>query len=206
MTAYQGFDVLEIDADGRFSRIDDHDRELMVLGAGTGRRDTADLAGVSELTRGYAWTGLGLADVASLKAFMDSRKGRAVPFWLASLEHDLTLNGDFNAGHQFLDIQTIGYTANLWPYSGARRHLFLRPVAGGTPLYRKVTNAINNLNGTETLYLDSVLGVSVPRDLWMAGFLRLCRLEDDILSIAWQARSYQTASIRIRELPLEAPL
>jgi hypothetical protein len=207
VTIYQGFDVLEIDADGRFSRIDDHDREFMTLGAGTGRKETVDLAGVSELTRSYTWTGLGLADVGSLKSFMDSRLGRAAPFWLASLEHDMTLNGDFNAGHQFIDIQTIGYVASLWPYSGARRHVFLRPISGpAAPLYRKVTNAVNNLNGTETLYLDSVLGVSVPRDSWMVGFLRLCRLEEDSFTITWSSRGYQNGSIQLRELPLEAPL
>jgi len=206
METHLGLDVLEIDADGRFVRLDDHDRAAVVLSSGHGRKDTDDVSGETGLVREYAWTGLGLADVAALKAFVDARKGRAVPFWLPSLEHDLTLNGDHNSAHLFIDIVTIGYTENVYPYSGARRHLFFRPLLGGTAFYRKVTSAVNNLNGTETLYVDAALGVSVPVASWMVGFLRFCRLEEDEVEITWQARSYQTARIRIRELPFESPL
>lgn len=206
MATHQGLDVLEIDGDGRFERADAHDRAIVVLDAGHGRKDADDIEGVSGVHRDYLWTGLGLSDVAALKAFIDARKGRAVPFWLATLEHDVTLNGDHNAAHAFIDIVSIGYTENLFPYSGARRHLFFRSLATGAAFYRKVTSSVNNLNGTESLYLDSALGVSVPVADYMVGFLRLCRLEEDEVTISWSARSHQAARIRLHELPLEAPL
>jgi len=206
MTQYQGLDVLEIDADGSFARLDDHARGIEGIGADTGRREVDDVAGETGLVREYAWTGLGLADVAELKAFMDARRGRAIPFWLPSTLEDLTLNGDHLAAHLFIDIPTIGYASNLFPYTGARRHLFFRPIAGGASVYRKVINAMNNLIGTESLFLEAALGVDMPKSGWIVGFLRCCRLEDDELSINWRSRGYQTARIRVRELPLEAPL
>lgn len=202
---YQGFDVLEAQADGRLARIDAHEREMALMGPATGRIAIDDVQGVSELVREYAWTCLGPADVATLKAFIDARRGRAVPFWLPSMERDLELNGDFTAGHGFIDIETVGYTAQLFPWSGARRHLYLS-APGVTPIARKVTSAVNNLNGTESLYLDSPLGASFPKATTVVSFLRLCRKEDDGVSISWTSRGYQTATLSFRELPLEAPL
>lgn len=203
---YQGFEVLEAQADGRLARVDAHERAMALIGAPTGRVEMDDVEGVSELIRDYTWTCLGPADVSALKAFVDARRGRAIPVWLPTMERDLELNGDFTAGHGFIDVETIGYTAHLFPWSGARRHLCLRAGPGGTPIYRKVTSAVNNLNGTESLYLDSALGASFPKDVTVVSFLRLCRMDDDAISISWVSRGYQTATLRFRELPLEAPL
>jgi hypothetical protein len=205
-TTYQGFDVLEIEGDGRLARADAHERGMVAVGSPSGRRDVDDTAGVSELVREFQWTGLQLADVTALKAFMDARRGRAVPVWVASLEHDLELAVDHASAQAFLDVVTCGYAALLFPYSGARRHLSIRTLPGGAPIYRKVTAASNNLNGSESLSLDATLGADFARATTMVSFLRLCRLEEDSLSISWISRGYQSATLRFRELPHEASL
>lgn len=206
MTQYLGYDVLEAVADGRVSRVDSYERGMVSVGSPFGRLDVDDTEGVSEVVRAYAWTCIGLSEVAVLKAFVDARRGRQIPFWLPSLEHDLQLNGDHNSGHTFLDVVAVGYTEELWPYSGARRHLCIRNMLSGAVVYRKVTSSVNNLNGTESLYLDSPLGVDVPVAGWQVSFLRLCRMDEDGIDLSFDARDYAAATLRFRELPHEAPL
>jgi hypothetical protein len=203
---YLGYEVLEAEADGRLAREDSYEREIFIVGGGHGRTLLDDPQTAPELVRTYHWTCQSLADIAELKAFLDARLGRLVPFWLPSLEHDLTLAVDRDAAHTFLDVVTIGYAANLFPDTGARRHLSIRKVSDGTAIYRKVTSASNNLNGSESLHLDTSLGQAVTVAQWQVGFLRLCRLEDDVNAINYEARSYATCRLRVRELPHEAPL
>ena len=210
-TVYQGYDVLELPTDGSTGQEDQPERRFYLTDAATGKRVVDDPEAVSSGVLTYSWVCTTLAEIADLKTFLDARRGRAIPFWLPTFKHHLTLNGDHNSAHAFIDVKTFGYAANMWPSTGARRHLLFRSRAG-VLFYRKATSAVNNQNGTESVYLDATLGQSVTVADWMVGFLRLCRLDEDLTKLehlrggAGGGDRYMRALLRIRELPKEAPL
>lgn len=210
MNQYAGYDVLELPTEGSSGQEDQPERRFYLTDAGTGKRVADDPEAASSGILSYTWVCTSLSEIAELKAFLDARRGRAIPFWLPSFRHQLTLNGDHNPGHTFIDVKAYGYAVHMWPDTGARRHLFFRSRTA-VVFYRKATSAVNNQNGTESIYLNAPLGQDVTVADWMVGFLRLCRLEDDLTRIEHQkggagTERYARADLRLREIPKEAPL
>lgn len=203
-TFYLGFQVLEIEADGVEKPTDEISRSIQEVSS-VGRVDLDDHDGVSATLRELTWKCRGLLEIAALKAFLDTCDGRAIPFWLQAQARDLTLNADHAAASTGIVIKTMGYTADLFADTGARRHLCFRKVSDGTSFYRKVTGAVNNGNGTETLSLDATLGQNITIAGWIVTFLRYCRLEEDVTPITFLGAGYATARLRVHELPREAP-
>jgi hypothetical protein len=204
---YLGIDLLEIPGDGQVPRDDAFGRAFTLVGPGTGKRIPDDPVGVSSAVREYQWVGIGAADVQALKDFVDARKGRAHAFWLHTFEEDLRIASLALSGQSFIEIEAIGYAANLFPASAGRRHIAIINRVTGVTLIRKITAAENLLNGLESLTLDSPLTQTISGSAqWRTSFLRLCRLEDDAVVFAFDGRAYTTAQIRAREVPLEAPL
>ncbi len=59
---------------------------------------------------------------------------------------------------------------------------------------------------TETLTLDPVAARDYPMAQTVLSFLKLCRLEDDRVEIRYPSAEVAEATIRVRELPMEAPV
>ena len=59
---------------------------------------------------------------------------------------------------------------------------------------------------TETLTLDPVAVRDYSMDRTVLSFVKLCRLEDDRVEISYPSAQVAQATIRVRELPLEAPV
>lgn len=209
MSQYAGIDILEIEGNGTSPREDSFSRGIRLVGPPTGKTLVDDQHGVSGALREFEWMGQGAADVAAFKAWLDARKGRAKPFWLDSCQEDLTVPVGVTqlSGTDVLNIVAVGYADNLFPGTGARRHVCITNRKTFVKIRRKVTSASNNLNGTEDLKLDSALSSTVAGPAnWMVGFMRLCRMEDDVVSIEFTGRGYASAKFRAREIPKEAPL
>jgi len=210
MVQYLGFDVLELPTDGGSGQEDQPERRFYLIDPGTGKRVADDPEAVSSGVLSYAWICTTLAELADLRAFLDARRGRAVPFWLPTFKHHFTLNTDHAGANTSLVVKFFGYASNMWPGTGARRHILFRSKAG-TVFYRKALSAVNNGDGTESVVLDAALGQTVTVADWIVGFLRLSRLEEDLTRIE-HARGgasvdrYARATLRVRELPKEAPL
>ncbi len=130
---YLGHDVLTLDYN-RVGAIEERlKRKFVLLDSKTGKRVSDEQAPAPAGSRPFTWTALGRTEIATMRAFLDARVGRAVPFWLPSFQWDLAL--------------------------------------------------------AEVL-----------------SFLKLCRLEDDRVEISYPSGSVAEATIRVREVPLEAPL
>jgi hypothetical protein len=178
-------------------------RRLSEMNNQTGIRvvDVAD--DTDSLTRAFQWTGTDRTEALLRRRFFSNRAGRLSSFWLPTWEQDLRLASNYSSGAGTIVVAFAGYSALAFPGGPWRRHLQLRGDSR-TWYRRKVTNAVDNGNGTETLTLDS----SVPENMTAPGFvsfLRLCRFDQDETTVEWSGERYSRASMPARELPKEVP-
>ncbi|HEY6108689.1 MAG TPA: hypothetical protein VIV56_07285 [Gemmatimonadales bacterium] len=202
-TQYQGLDVLEV-LPNRDRDIDyDIERKQFLLDSLTGKRltDASEVAPVENAP--FVWYCSSRADVAVLRGFLDARIGRAVPFWRPTLNADFTLDGAALAAATTLTVKSWGYAATVFPLGAARRHIAVRP-PGGLPEYHKITAAVDNEDGTETLTITPGLALDAPADA-LVSFMLLCRLADDLADLEWGSGQFAECVLGLTELPRETP-
>ena len=146
----------------------------------------------------YHFEGLNRTQVAELRAFVDLHCGALKPFWVPSYEADLTLAADAASGATSLSVVDNGYAANLWPGTGARRHLALY-----RPDLALVLTKVSAASGG-TLTVTPGLSAARPATSTVS-FLRLVRMVD-VLEIEWRSCHVAAAELAVVELPAEAPL
>lgn len=204
MITYQGYDILEDEPNGRDPRDDAQERKSNVLDNQTGKRFSESPWAAPPVTFPFSWFCQSRAEVAAFLSFVDARRGRLIPVWIPSREMALTPT----VSPAFLDtlrINEMGYTDFAFPGGGGRRHVWVwSPYSHTTKRYRKVTAAVKNGDGTETLTLDTALDVNATTT-WLYGFLRLCRLDEDVPVVEWHSPRLAEVTLMLRELPGEAP-
>lgn len=200
MTAYLGLDVLEVSPNMNEIPERSFRRSLAVLDPGLGARGIAARDAAPKVARTFPWTCKDRAEIADLKAFLDARKGQAIPFWLPSRRRDLLLSQPVGATDTGILIQAMGYTRLLFP-AKARRHLAF--LVGSTWVLRAVAAASEGAT-TETLTLSSTPGVALPLGTLISQLL-LCRLAADEVEIVYITDSVAEARIPYVEIPQEAP-
>lgn len=205
---YLGFDVLELNYNRSDSISERVDRKAARLDNRTGEKFFDEQAPAPNPTRPFIWTAIGRAEMAAMRAFLDARKGRAVPFWFPSLQWDLTLAEDLQSGVSIATIVWARYTEQMFGTTAGRRHVALWPYRLATPLAPyKIADANDPANGlTESLTLSPAASQIYPKDTTVISFLKLCRLENDQVEISYPSSDVAEAVIQVREIPLEAPL
>jgi hypothetical protein len=134
---YLGIDVL----DGAVHNLRDPISESFgrlgtLLENPTGRRAFDDHAGIAVPVRNFTWSATTRASCNALRAFLDARLGRLVPFWVPTYRWDLQLSQDVAATSANLFLEQAGYEQFLSLYS-ARHYLAVYP-PGGTLQIRKI--------------------------------------------------------------------
>ncbi len=205
--SYLGYDVLELN----YNRVGAFDerlrRKFVLLKSKTGRRITDEQSPAPAPSRPFTWTAIGRNEIAAMRAFLDARRGRAVPFWLPSFQWDLALADDVAQNQSSATIHWVRYKQQMWGATGARRHLALWSLGNGTMEYCRITEAIDLANyKTETLTLDPIAQREYARDRTVLSFLKFCRLDEDRTEISYPNPQVAEATIRVREIPLEAPM
>lgn len=204
---YLGYNVLVLNYNRLGSFEERFRRKFVLLDPKTGKRVSDEQAPAPAASRPFTWTALGRAEIAAMRAFLDARVGRAVPFWLPSFQWDLALTEDVLQNQAIVTIRWVRYGQQMWGTTGARRHVALWSLGvGAMDLYRiaGATDPADYL--TETLTLDPVAVRAYPKATTVVSFLKLCRLEDDRVEISYPSGSVAEATIHLRELPLEAPV
>ncbi len=203
MATYLGYDVIDVQGDSSQGRgVDESERRIVLVSSAVGRSALGYSEPEPRLARGVRWACAGFAEVKTLRDFLDARKGRAVPFWMPSWQRDFTFSALPGAGDSWT-IFDIGYTA-VFSLGNARRHVWARTPTGNTIGFAKVLGAVNNGNGTETLTID-VPPLNIAASTYTYGFLRLCRLAEDLTPITWHSRAYAVGFFRAVEVPNEVP-
>ena len=203
---YLGYDVLELNYN-RVGGIEERlHRKFVLLDPKTGKRVTDEQSPAPAAGRPFTWTALGRAEITAMRAFLDARAGRAVPFWLPSFQWDLTLTEDILEAQAIATVRWVRYTQQMWGTTGARRHVALWTLGNGATDYYRIADADDPAGyETESLTLDPAAVRSYSKDTTVVSFLKLCRLEDDRVEISYPTGRAAEATIRVRELPLEAP-
>lgn len=193
---YIGFDVLGMTPNSEEALTRKSTTKVSVVASTVGARRVFDKRGVPITRTTLKLLAMSPAAIAELRAFIAARRGRVVPFWVASQKTDLVLASAASAGDSTLIIKSTGYAANQ--FKGKRRHI----VVGGQ--LARITGAVANGNGTETLQLASQLQAPSPAGAGIS-FMLLCRLADDEATLSYPAQGIAELSIDAVELPHETP-
>lgn len=117
----------------------------------------------------------GRAAISIFYGWLNARIGRTVPLWVSTGENDLDMTA--SSGNS-MTLSGTTYTKNYNLHS-ARKHLRVVQTSGAI-VKTKITAAVNNGNGTETLTNTVATGFPVTS----ISFLRYCRLSTDSIEIA----------------------
>jgi len=204
MTTYAGYDVLEVKPSRDGARRDDYNRSFAILGNKRGARKSDDRAQATITGRPFMWHAYTRAEVSVLRAFLLARRGRAVPFWVATDDADLIPTVAIGSTDTAITIKAAAYTQQCFARR-ARRRLAFNDRSRGATVYAKVTSAVDNGNGTETLTLSAAIGATIALPNLVISYLLLCRLGDDIANIRWETASVASAELHFVEVPNEVP-
>jgi hypothetical protein len=205
--SYLGYDVVELNYNRVGAFEERLKRKFVLLSSKTGRRIADEQAPAPAALRPFTWTAIGRDEIAAMRTFLDARKGRAVPFWLPSFQWDLALAEDIAQNQSGATIRWVRYKQQMWGTTAARRHLALWSLGSSVMDYCKIIGATDPANYlTETLTLDPVAQRDYSRSQTVLSFLKLCRLDEDRVEVTYPSPQVAEATIRVHELPLEAPL
>lgn len=134
--------------------------------------------------------------------WLAERRGQYAPFWMPTWRRDFQLAADADASATTLVVYDTGYTESGFT-TEARRHLaVIVPANGARTVYpRRIEDAEDNGDGTETLTLESAIGVALTAQHAVISFLVLARLTDDEHTIHWHHPTLAVTETRVAELP-----
>jgi len=202
-TQYRGLDVLEVAPNFANAIKRTSSRSLIVLDAKTGDVTVETKSASPIAATSIEWFLADRASIANFRDFLDRRKGRLVPFFAPSWDADLVLARDVLATDSTIRVQANGYSALLFP-SVSRRDLAFLAVTGSR-VYARVSNAVNNGDGTETLTLSAPIGTAFTASATQVSILELVRLGSDDLDLSWSSSTFSESSLPIVGVPREVP-
>ena len=175
------------------------DAQTGAVALDTGARSTPTLA------IPYAQKFANRAQVSEWWGFLDLRQGRRVPFWMPSWEKDfqpITINNGFTG--------SIVYTANGYAdwvdVASGRKDIAIIYLQTGQVYTQghhqriRITAAVNNGNGTETIDCPLTFVYDADKALVRISFLRFCRLDSDTAEIAWKTSCIAQTRQTMREM------
>ena len=110
------------------------------------------------------------AAISEFYGWMDARQGKQNPVWIVSQESDLNV---IARSGTTITIDYIGYAARYNVHS-ARRHIAFKKT-DATYVYKMITAAVDNGDGTETLTVDSPPTLAT---IAKTSFLKFCTAPD----------------------------
>jgi hypothetical protein len=200
-TLYRGHDLLTVMPNGREDRNQDAVTAVYMLDSLTGQVFGAErwVSPVHEWP--FLWF---LPDRSTINDFLwwvAERRGRYAPCWVPTWRRELTLRTAAGTADTTLTIEAVDYTANLFPLESRRHIAAVIPASGVYTVYpRRVTAAVDNGDGTETLTLESAFGVALDSKSVLC-FVVLCRLAEDGVVLSWPHPFAAEARTRFVELP-----
>jgi len=193
---YRGYAVL-LAANNWADGVDvDYTRKLRMLDSVTGRRFADDLSGVAAVRRTRRRLMRSRTEVAQYKRWLAARAGRLSAFWLPSGQDDLLIVSPIASGDAAITVENRGYAASL-PAAIGRRDIIITTTTGQRYM-RRITGATENDAATETLAIDSALGVTLtPQQVQQVSFMVLARLAGDAVEIAWHTDEIAESQIGV---------
>lgn len=196
-TAYRGQPVL-LDAPDWSGEPDvDFTRKLAALDFGTGLRVFDDESDKPEIVQAHRWFLDTRAKIAAFRSWLYARAGKFAAVWVPTWVRDLTMTSNLGAGGTSFTVENVGYTRQV----GARVHRrdVRIELMTGQVFYRRITGSAEVNDDTETISIDTALGVAVtPADVARISFMSLCRLDGDGVELAWFTGDAAQAATNMR--------
>lgn len=121
------------------------------------------------------------------KAFLAACRGRQVSFLLPTWHEDLVVHTQPTSTALVVEANDVvgNYVTDWWP---SRAHRWIRcAMTDGSVLVRRITAAVDNLDGTLGLTLDVAIDTaSSAPDIVRIEFLQRCRLADDAVTFEYE--------------------
>lgn len=162
-------------------------------------------------THELAWPASDRATLVAVEEFLAACAGRFGAYWLPTLRDDFTVVA---AGLNTRTVASWGYASTVFPafsaVAGGDHLLAIRP--DGTYRIRRITAAVDNGDGTDTLTLSTALGTDIgtasqtllsPAARFM--LLRLARLDTDTITTTYTHGECATIRVPAVEIPRETP-
>lgn len=138
----------------------------------------------SDMQRRHTFVIKSIGERQWLRKFWQTVRGKQVAFLCPTWKPDLVAAATPGLGSTTLLINSTPDYVTTWFPSSAHRHLQLN-LTDGTTLYVKVTAAVDNGNGTQSLTVSVAFG-SLP-GIDSISLLEQVRFDNDELAIAWQS-------------------
>jgi hypothetical protein len=204
-TQFKGYDVLEIPPNWDGAPLKrSYKRSLVTIDPKVGPIQVIDKGGSPVVGQEFPWWLHTHPVVTAFRAFILRRRGQLVPFWIPTWDQDLVLANNVGPSDSGITIKSEFYSRFFFP-NAARRFLAFIPADLSGNVYRKITAAADNGDGTEGLTLESATGKSFPKGSTMISFLTLARLADDRVAIKWDSCEHAEALLSLQEVPRELP-
>lgn len=204
LAVFNGFNVLEVSPNWEAEMKRGYNRSMVILDPKIGPITAVDKGGTPLVSQEFPWWLSNHAAVTQLRAFLIAQFGRLRPFWIPTWDQDLVLNADVGASDTGITIQSEFYTRFFFP-SKARQYIAFIPTDGSGNVYRKITGAVDNGDGTESLILASPTGKAFSHTQTQISFLTLARMASDDNEITWFANDLAQANLQLQEVPREVP-
>lgn len=196
---YRGFPVLMTASNWAEDLDAEHSRKLVELDYLTGRRALDDLSGTGSVRRVHHWLLNGRDAIAEFRAWLAARAGKLKPFWLPSFQADLELTSPIGAFDSAITVDNRSFAANGG--AGIGRQDIVIATTNGQHYLRRVTGVTALTDTTESVAIDSVLGVAILQtQIRYIAFMKLVRLDTDAVEIAHHTDQLAEVSLTLRSL------
>lgn len=202
MATYRGFDVLEIRPDRGEAMRAKSSGLVNLRDNRTEARSQDDRAGFPIRSVSFTFSAANRTDAEAFRSFIESRMGRAIPFWVPTWQADLVLDSSASIGATSLSVKYCGYSVNQYIRTH-RRDLSLYKY-DGTFQRRRVSGVLAGTT-TESLSLDSALSAALAPGSCLVSFLTFCRLASDEAKWKWLSCDVLEAAVEMVEVPWEVP-
>jgi hypothetical protein len=198
---FQGLDVLTVPPNvGDTELTEEYERDMDTVDQGKGSWAVYDHSDGPMVTRPYSVLCKTRQEIMNLLAFLETRKGKLMPFWMPTWSKDLEQVQDMGASDLNILVKNIGYTRYIKQHANRSVVIFF-PADNSTPIIKTITGSAESSNNTETISFDSSFGsIKKPADFKAISFLTYCRMDQDAFELVWHSDSIATMNFRVREV------
>lgn len=158
--------------------------DVRVVDMQTGMFRLIPQAGFSNIGRSHVWFLKTLADAAAFRQWLKRRRGKTVGVWMPSATDDFTMASVTSSTTTAVIVKTNGY-ASMVKQHPARRDVFVQ-LRSGPNYSRRITDSLDNGDGTTTLTIDAAFGATInPNDVKQFSFLTFYRMVSDDTILHW---------------------
>jgi hypothetical protein len=106
------------------------------------------------------------------------------PFWFVERVPAFTLAADVNDTDTTMIVEGVGYS-RFAADANSRKDIAIKTATGY--IYRRITGAVQNIDGTETISIDSSFGIDITASSNpLISYMKFVRLAQDSVEVSYE--------------------